>query len=83
MDEGKYQLNELKPLHIESGNRLQTFINKVVRYAELKAKIQDQSQTSVMIDSASHYAVSEQLMVDTQSNISIPSAVSKDYYKSG
>lgn len=45
LDDNKYRLHELKPLYIEegymTGNLLQEFINYVVKYAELKARMQD------------------------------------------
>lgn len=45
LDENKYQLKELTPLHNETEslkeNRLQKFINSVVKYAELKGKLHD------------------------------------------
>lgn len=49
VDENKYSLDEIKPLYTDEGgllvnNRLQQFINKVVKYAEYKQGIQESSQ---------------------------------------
>lgn len=45
LDENKYEMKELAPLYSEAENlnRLQSFINQVVHYAELKARMEDQS----------------------------------------
>lgn len=74
LDEGRYQLRELSPLYIDSDalreNRLQAFINCVVRYAELKAKLQEQSQVSLDVSSQIAMSDNTALILDTQSNAS-------------
>ncbi|CDW75301.1 UNKNOWN [Stylonychia lemnae] len=91
LDESKYKFKELQPLFQDSGtlkeNKLQKFINLVVKYAELKAKLQDQSQVSLINDSQS--AASEQIetqsngsMMTVQTNGAYSQLGSKEYYQS-